>query len=273
MEAKHAARVFGALAHAARLELFRTLAREGGDGLCAGELAERCELPPSTLSFHLHELTAVGLLDARRDGRRIHYALQPQALRELQWFLGEDCCQGRLELLSGPGERIADRLAAPDERRPGERRTVLFLCSHNAARSQMAEAMLRQLAGDRFDVLSAGMRPRDVHPLTRQVLREAGVPTDGLFAKDLGALLGKHTIDDAIVLCPEAQQDCPRIAPFAQRVAFWPLPDPTTGGLAPQQALRRFRNVRDAVREKIERWLADERVGAATPRPTKEKTT
>ena len=71
-----------------------------------------------------------------------------------------------------------------------EKPRVLFLCTHNAARSQMAEALLREYAGDRFDAYSAGLEPTAVHPLTRQVLVEAGVDVDGLRAKGVNEFLG-----------------------------------------------------------------------------------
>jgi arsenate reductase len=259
MEEKLAARRFGALAHASRLAVFRALARRGEHGLCAGDLAAETGLPPSTLSFHLHELTGAGLCAARRRGRQMRYAVEPEAVRELWWFVGEDCCQGRTELCPAPTARIADRLGDDAH---AERRTVLFLCSHNAARSQIAEALLRQRAGERFLVLSAGMRPRPVHPMTLRVLREAGVPHDGLVAKDLGVLLGKQTVHHAIVLCPEAQQDCPRVAPFAQRVDYWPFPDPTGPARSPSEQLQHFRQVRDALQARLGTWLMEQHAAA-----------
>jgi len=258
MELKLAGRVFGALAHAVRLELFRTLAREGKAGLSAGELAERVSLPASTLSFHLHELTAAGLLTSERDGRRIQYSIQPETLQQLIWFLGEDCCQGRAQLLTSPTRRIEQLQAEA----PKQRQTVAFVCTHNTARSQMAEALLRHRAGDEFVVLSAGMRPRPVHPLTLRVLEEIDVPTDGLIAKDLGELLGKRAIHKAIVLCPEAQQDCPNVVPFAQSVEFWPFPDPTEPAQSPSAQLQRFRTVRDAINARLGTWMLERRRGA-----------
>ena len=106
MEATAAIAAFGALAHPARLAVFRALARGGRSGLCAGELARRTGLPASTLSFHLRDLGTAGLVRGERRGRSIVYTLQAERLRELLWFLGEDCCQGRLELLASPLERI-----------------------------------------------------------------------------------------------------------------------------------------------------------------------
>lgn len=74
------------------------------------------------------------------------------------------------------------------------KRMVLFLCTHNAARSQMAEVLLRHLAGDRFEVASAGLAPTVVHPLTRQVLTEAGLDAGGLRAKGVGEFLSQASV-------------------------------------------------------------------------------
>lgn len=258
MELKHAALAFGALSHPVRLELFRVLAREGPNGLPAGELARQMRMPPSTLSFHLHEMTGVGLLAGVRDGRIVRYRVEAEQLRQLLWFLGEDCCQGRADLVPAPTARIERRL---QEAGPGERETVLFLCTHNSARSQMAEALLRARAGDRLRVLSAGMRPRAIHPLTLVVLNEIGVPTDDLTPTDLGAVLGKMHVHHAIVLCPEAQEQCPRVVPFAQQTHYWPFPDPSRENATRNGQLQLFRAVRDALQARLDDWLA--RPGAA----------
>lgn len=252
MELQQAALAFGALANPARLELFRLLVRAGDSGMAAGDIARRLGVPPSTLSFHLRELSAVRLLQGTRRGRQIRYAVRAGALRELIWFVGEDCCQGRQDLLPTPTSRIADRLGDVPS---GERQTVLFLCTENAARSQLAEAMLRARVDGRYEVCSAGIQPSAVHPTALRVLQEIDVSTDGLRSKDLAELLGKRTIHHAIVLCPEAQADCPKLVPFAGTLEYWPLPDPIAA--APEDQLQRFRDVRDELQVRIYGWLRD----------------
>ena len=96
MEIKQAVQALTALAHPSRLEVFRLLVSLGR--LCAGELAERLELPKPTLSFHLKELSRSGLIEAEREGRVIFYGVRVSGFRELMDFLTEDCCQGRPEL-------------------------------------------------------------------------------------------------------------------------------------------------------------------------------
>lgn len=97
MKLNEAVVALAALAQPSRLQVFRLLV-SSGDGLCAGDIAERLELPKPTLSFHLKELNQAGLIEARRDGRVIHYRVRIEGIRDLMGFLTEDCCQGRPEL-------------------------------------------------------------------------------------------------------------------------------------------------------------------------------
>jgi arsenate reductase len=249
MAASLSVRVFGALAHPARLAVFRVLAQHGAAGLPAGRLAARTTLPPSTLSFHLRDLAAAGLVVATRRGREIHYAADGGTLQQALWFLGEECCQGRRDLCASPTARIEAGRRPTAPTRPG----VLFVCSHNAARSQLAEALLRHRTGDRFEVQSAGLRPTTVHPLTATVLAEVGVPSDGCTSKDLGSVLGKRPYEHAFVLCAEAQQDCPQRVPFAAATEYWPFDDPTA--VPPRRQLAAFRAVRDAIASRLTAWL------------------
>ena len=132
---------------------------------------------------------------------------------------------------------------------------VLFLCTHNAARSQMAEAFLRKHGGERFDVASAGLEPTAIHPLTLRVMNEVGQDIAGQQAKGLDAFLGKATVQIAIIVCEQAQKNCPRIFPFARQRLYWPFEDPaeTKGTEAGQ--LQKFRDIRDQIEAKILEWL------------------
>ena len=98
MELNHAVRCLSALAQPSRLEAFRLLVKTGESGMCAGDIAEHLDLPKTTLSFHLKELTQADLIDAQRDGRSIIYRVRVNGFRELMNFLAEDCCQGRPDL-------------------------------------------------------------------------------------------------------------------------------------------------------------------------------
>jgi ArsR family transcriptional regulator len=97
MELHQATVALAALAQQSRLEIFRLLVSSGSE-LCAGEIAEKLDVPKSTLSFHLKELTQAGLVEARKDARSMIYRVRSEGIRDLLGFLTEDCCQGRPEL-------------------------------------------------------------------------------------------------------------------------------------------------------------------------------
>lgn len=104
------------------------------------------------------------------------------------------------------------------------KKSVLFLCSGNSARSQMAEAVLRQMASDQFEVVSAGTRPEGVDPRTLQVLEKAGINTTGLVSKGAEQFADQH-FDYVISLCDKAQQEC-KHWPGAGVIMAWDFPDP-----------------------------------------------
>jgi DNA-binding transcriptional ArsR family regulator len=98
MEIKQAVMALTALAQDSRLRVFRLLVPAGPDGMPAGEIAERLDLPPATLTFHLKELSHAGLVESRREGRSIIYSLRCDGMRDLLDFLAKDCCKGQPEL-------------------------------------------------------------------------------------------------------------------------------------------------------------------------------
>lgn len=104
------------------------------------------------------------------------------------------------------------------------KRRVLFVCTANSARSLMAEALLRDMAGDRFEVASAGTEPTSPHPMALQVLQEAGISTDGLHSKRLADVQGSYW-DYVITLCEKAAHECGTLCQPAQPIA-WDFADP-----------------------------------------------
>jgi len=136
-----------------------------------------------------------------------------------------------------------------------DRPCVLFLCTHNSARSQIAEALLRHRAGHRYRACSAGVEPGDVHPMTIQVLQEAGIDTSGLAAKGLEAVLGKTPVQTAIVVCAQAAESCPRLHPFAREVLQWPFDDPARVQGSDELRLAAFRRTRDEIDARLRDWL------------------
>ena len=132
------------------------------------------------------------------------------------------------------------------------RRRVLFLCTHNAARSQMAEALLRRAAGRRFDVESAGAAPTEVHPLTVAVMKEIGIDIRGQRAKNVSEIEGRPDI--VITLCEEATEACP-IFPGAPRILHWNLPDPAAAQGDEATAMAAFRRVRDSLALLVRKFI------------------
>lgn len=135
---------------------------------------------------------------------------------------------------------------------------VLFLCTGNSARSQMAECLLRKRGGDKFEACSAGLEPGVVNPLTIRVLEEVGVDTSQLYSKALKTFMGKVAVRYGIVVCEKAQQICPRFYPFAMNNLYWPFEDPAAFEGTEEERLEKFRDVRDEIDERIMQWLRDE---------------
>ncbi len=106
MEMEHAIEKLCALAQETRLQAFRQLVTAGTEGLAAGALASRLVVPPGTLSFHLKEMTHAGLIQARRQGRQIIYAVNYAGMRDLLTYLMQDCCQGQPELCAVPAKAV-----------------------------------------------------------------------------------------------------------------------------------------------------------------------
>ena len=137
-----------------------------------------------------------------------------------------------------------------------KKKTVLIVCTHNAARSQMAEGWFRHLAGDRFDVHSAGLEPTQVHPLAIEVMNEAGVDISQQQATHLREHMGRLTAHYLIIVCAQAESQCPRMFPGMLKREFWPFEDPSAGDGSDSEMRDRFRETRDQIRDTLERWLA-----------------
>lgn len=137
------------------------------------------------------------------------------------------------------------------------KQSVLILCTENSARSQMAEGIIRHLAGDRFDVYSAGLNPQGIHPLTRVVMNEIGIDTTEQSSRDVSVYLGKVSFNYVIFVCDKAERDCPHVFPFIANRLSWPIEDPKAGISSDKEKLELFRQVRDTLYQRITSWLAE----------------
>jgi len=138
-------------------------------------------------------------------------------------------------------------------------RRVLFLCTHNSARSQMAEGFLRELGAGRFDVASAGTEARGLNPLAVQAMAEEGIDISLQESKTLDRYTSEP-FDLVITVCDEANEACPYF-PNAKERRHWSFPDPSAVQGDDETRFAAFRVVRDAVRERIERELLPVRAG------------
>ena len=132
---------------------------------------------------------------------------------------------------------------------------VLFICTGNTARSQMAQVLLEQRAPNRFEVVSAGLEPGEVNPLTVRALQEAGLPVDHLQSKGVKPLIAEH-FHYVITVCDRAEASCP-IFPNARYRMAWPFEDPTAVTGIDEERLVVFRRVRDEIDLRIQDWLAE----------------
>jgi arsenate reductase len=137
----------------------------------------------------------------------------------------------------------------------GPRHRVLFLCTHNSARSQMAEGWLRALAGDRFEAASAGTEATRVHPLAERAMAEVGVDLGAHTSKTLDRFLGEPW-DWVITVCDAADEACP-VFPGAAHRLHWSFDDPSRATGSERERLATFRRVRDEIRARLAAWLAE----------------
>ncbi len=146
---------------------------------------------------------------------------------------------------------------------PIEKKRVLFLCTHNSARSQMAEGLLRSLAGDRFDVFSAGTEETRVHPLAIEAMREEGIDISHHRSKTLDAFKGEH-FDSVITVCDRANESCPLFPGTTERI-HWSFEDPSAATGTYEEKLHAFRTVRDAIQQRLRTFLIGVSDGPSSP--------
>jgi ArsR family transcriptional regulator, arsenate/arsenite/antimonite-responsive transcriptional repressor / arsenate reductase (thioredoxin) len=214
--------VLRALAHDLRWAIVRLLA--GGD-LRVRELVAATGEAPNLVTYHLAQLRSAGLVWARRstaDGRDSYYALDLDAVAAGMAQVGRD-------IHPGLGKGLADGAGAPPSR-------VLFICTGNSSRSQMAEGWIRHLSGRGVVAASAGTVPTSLHPLAVAAMAEQGVDISGQRAKHVDVFAGE-SFDRLVTLCDRAREACPE-PPSAAVTTHWSVPNPAEAHPADLDAFR-----------------------------------
>lgn len=137
-----------------------------------------------------------------------------------------------------------------------ERQKVLFLCTGNSARSQMAEAFLRKYGGDQFEAHSAGLEPKGMNPFTVQVMKESGVDVSTQTSKGVDTYLGKVLFQYLVTVCDDADKNCPTVWPGVNHRMHWSFQDPAAVEGSDEEKLAKFREIRDQIEAKVKDWLA-----------------
>jgi protein-tyrosine-phosphatase/DNA-binding transcriptional ArsR family regulator len=225
--------------HPLRWQLLSELARSDRR---VGELCQLAGQRQSLVSYHLRQLRDGGLVSARRsaaDGRDSYYALDLAHCGEL---------------LASAGVALHPGLAAPSRppARPRSRSTsarVLFLCTGNSARSQIAEALAIELSGGAVRAVSAGSHPKPLHPNAVRVMRERGIDVSGRRSKHLGEFADRR-FDYVISLCDRVREVCPEF-PGGPELIHWSIPDPAREPGSDEETLPAFERTADELCTRI----------------------
>jgi ArsR family transcriptional regulator, arsenate/arsenite/antimonite-responsive transcriptional repressor / arsenate reductase (thioredoxin) len=223
MEQDLASHGFATLGHPGRLAVFRLLMRFAPQGVRPTEIAASHGLKQNTLSHHLADLTASGLVQVERRGRSLLYSVDLDVIEGLIGYLALDVGRARPDLL-------APLIASQKERIMRDTDfDVLFICSGNSARSIFAEALLRDMGRGKFQAFSAGIRPNtEMNPFALEVLKRNGHDVTGLRSKHLSEFQkpGVPVMDFVFTVCDTAAaEECP---PWHGQpiTGHWGLPDP-----------------------------------------------
>ena len=231
------------LGHDLRWRILRLLA---GSDLRVAELVQGTNQPQNLVSYHLQKLRAERLVREHRsiaDGREVYYSLDVDRLKQLYSASGEALHPALVSIpakdsngLVTPGE---DRSSVAQEFGSGEPVRVLFLCTHNGARSQMAEGLLRNRSNPGIQVFSAGTEPSRVNPLAVRAMQEMAIDISRHHSKGLDQFLDQH-FDYIISVCDRARESCPVFPGDPVRI-HWSFPDPSAVEGSDDERYRAFR--------------------------------
>lgn len=245
MAVGHPPEVLGLLADPLRWHLVAELGRSDRR---VGELVTLVGKPQNLVSYHLGELRRGGIVSARRssaDGRDVYYRAELFRCREL---LGE---AGRL--LHPALSTAVTPLREIDPR--SRRLRLLFLCTGNSARSQIAERLVEHHAGTSVEARSAGSHPKPLHPNAVRVMAERGIDMSGRPTKSLRRYT-RSRFDRVITMCDKVREICPPF-PGAPLAAHWSIDDPAAGGGDDDMTYPEFQRVAEEIDDRVALLLAD----------------
>ena len=249
MEDTQTPEILGLLSDPLRWQLVVELGRSDRR---VGELVQLVGKPQNLVSYHLAELRRAGMVSARRssaDGRDVYYRADLFRCRDL---LGE------AGLSLHPGLSLTPRLPLDIPRRPARPR-LLFLCTGNSARSQIAEALTEHRSEGAVEARSAGSHPKPLHPNAVRVMAERGVDISGRPTKSL-TRFARNRFDRVITLCDKVREICPEF-PGAPIAAHWSIADPATAGDGDKTTYPAFQRVADEIDSRVALLLADLKTG------------
>ncbi|WP_299085015.1 helix-turn-helix domain-containing protein [uncultured Ruegeria sp.] len=239
------------LGHPQRISVFRMLMRRFPDTVPAGELSSELGIKPSTLSNYLNALQRSGLVSQTRSGTSLLYSVEMKNVQRMLDFLIVDCCRGRPDLcmpFTQGGDAMTDR-----------KFSVLFICVGNSARSIFAETLLREIAGDKFNVFSAGTQPNSkLNPFALHILNEKGHDTSVLRSKNISEFTGSDApeMDFVFTVCNQAaNEECP---PWeGQPISgHWGMVDPVKATGTDAEKSLAFQNAYGALKRRIEAFTS-----------------
>jgi ArsR family transcriptional regulator, arsenate/arsenite/antimonite-responsive transcriptional repressor / arsenate reductase (thioredoxin) len=232
--------IFKLLSTDLRWQLLKALSQSD---LRVQELTEIVGQPQNLISYHLQKLHGAGLVLEHRsiaDGREIYYGINLNKIQSLFLEIQNTLHPGLIS--AGNGEYT------------GPSFKILVLCTHNSARSQMAEGFLRAKSQGRLDVVSAGADPQLINPFAIQVMAEYGIDIHSYQSKSQERYI-EQSFNTVITVCDRARETCP-IFPGNPILMHWSIADPTAPTISPQTQLEQFQMTAQELGERIDFFLA-----------------